>query len=112
MEAGARPLPVSRVVGRASRRFDRVPTTSTRCGRRDTPTSRWTNASRPTADAGPRDISCLVSDLVFTWELRPVGEETDIDVLVEIPEQEKQREETQRRIIEESLSALTRLAAS
>jgi uncharacterized protein YndB with AHSA1/START domain len=66
-------------------------------------------ASTPTP--GRVTISCLVSDLVFTWELRPAGEETDIDVRVEIPEQEKHREETQRQLITESLSALTRLAA-
>jgi uncharacterized protein YndB with AHSA1/START domain len=56
-------------------------------------------------------ISCLVSDLVFTWELRPVGDETDIEVRVEIPEQEKHRLDTQRHLIEESMKALTRLAA-
>jgi uncharacterized protein YndB with AHSA1/START domain len=56
-------------------------------------------------------ISCLVSDLVFTWELRPVGEETDIDVRVEIPEREEHRLETQRHVIEESIKALSELAA-
>ena len=56
-------------------------------------------------------ISCLVSDLVFTWELSPAGEETDIDVRVEIPEREEHRLESQRQLIEESIKALSELAA-
>jgi uncharacterized protein YndB with AHSA1/START domain len=65
-----------------------------------------------TPTPGRVTISCLVSDLVFTWELNPVGEETDIDVRVEIPERESHRLDAQRLLIEESMKALTRLAAS
>jgi uncharacterized protein YndB with AHSA1/START domain len=56
-------------------------------------------------------ISCLVSDLVFRWRLRPDGEATDIEVEVEIPEAEAHRAPDQRRIIEKSLTALADLAA-
>jgi uncharacterized protein YndB with AHSA1/START domain len=57
-------------------------------------------------------ISCLVSDLVFTWQLRAYGEATGIDVAVEIPEREAHREPDQRRLIERSLANLAALAAS
>ncbi|MBV9831255.1 MAG: SRPBCC family protein [Marmoricola sp.] len=57
-------------------------------------------------------ISCLVSDLVFTWELRPDGDETDIDVRVEIPPVEAHRLEAQREGIERSLVALAGLAGA
>jgi uncharacterized protein YndB with AHSA1/START domain len=66
-------------------------------------------AATPTP--GRVTISCLVSDLIYTWELSPAGEETDIDVRVEIPEQESHRLDTQRHLIENSMTALTRLAA-
>ncbi|HET6532739.1 MAG TPA: SRPBCC family protein [Actinoplanes sp.] len=56
-------------------------------------------------------ISCLVSDLVFRWRLRPDGESTDIDVEVEIPEAEAHRVAGQQRIIQRSLTALADLAA-
>jgi uncharacterized protein YndB with AHSA1/START domain len=67
---------------------------------------------RMTADAtdGRITISCLVSDLVFTWELHPAGEETDIALRVEIPEHEAHREDTQRRLMTSSLATLARLA--
>jgi uncharacterized protein YndB with AHSA1/START domain len=56
-------------------------------------------------------ISCLVSDLVFRWRLRPDGEATDIDVEVEIPAAQAHRVADQQRIIERSLTALADLAA-
>jgi uncharacterized protein YndB with AHSA1/START domain len=56
-------------------------------------------------------ISCLVSDLVFTWELDEAGEETDIAVHVELPEREAHRLPHQRRMVEASLVTLARLAA-
>jgi uncharacterized protein YndB with AHSA1/START domain len=57
-------------------------------------------------------ISCLVSDLMFTWRLREAGTGTDIDVLVELPEREAHRVPTQQRLMETSLATLTRLAAT
>src|SRR3954454_7433296 len=57
-------------------------------------------------------ISCLVSDLVFRWQLRADGEATDIDVEVELPDREAHRVEGQRRILEQSLATLAELAAA
>lgn len=57
-------------------------------------------------------ISCLVSDLVFTWQLRERGDATTVDVTVELPDREGHRLDTQRQVVEESLHALARLAAS
>jgi uncharacterized protein YndB with AHSA1/START domain len=57
-------------------------------------------------------ISCLVSDLVFRWELSAMGEETDIHVAVEIPEREAHRLGDQRRLMDGSIVTLARLAAS
>ena len=56
-------------------------------------------------------ISCLVSDLIFRWQLRAAGEETDIDVLVELPETEAHRLPAQRALLESSIRALADLAA-
>jgi len=56
-------------------------------------------------------ISCLVSDLVFRWQLYEAGETTDIQVEVEIPEHEKHRVADQRRQLEASLRALAVLAS-
>ena len=56
-------------------------------------------------------ISCLVSDLVFRWQLRADGETTDIDVEVDIPEAEAHRMPGQRRLLEQSLTTLATLAA-
>jgi uncharacterized protein YndB with AHSA1/START domain len=56
-------------------------------------------------------ISCLVSDLVFRWQLRADGEATDIDVAVELPEREAHRLPEQRRLMEKSLATLAVLAA-
>jgi uncharacterized protein YndB with AHSA1/START domain len=57
-------------------------------------------------------ISCLVSDLVFRWELSAMGEETDIHVAVELPEAEAHRLPDQRRLLGGSIVALAQLAAS
>ena len=57
-------------------------------------------------------ISCLVSDLMFTWRLREAGTGTDIDVFVEVPEREAHRVPTQQRLMKTSLATLTRLAAT
>jgi Polyketide cyclase / dehydrase and lipid transport len=56
-------------------------------------------------------ISCLVSDLVFRWQLREDGEATDIDVEVEIPDPEAHRLPDQRRVLQRSLANLADLAA-
>ena len=57
-------------------------------------------------------ISCLVSDLMFSWQLREAGNGTDIDVEVEVPEREAHRVADQRRLLETSLATLARLAAA
>ena len=56
-------------------------------------------------------ISCLVSDLCFSWRLRPAGTGTEISVHVEIPDREAARLDAQREIISQSLSRLAGLAA-
>src|SRR5579862_6891719 len=56
-------------------------------------------------------ISCLVSDLCFSWRLRPAGAGTEISVHVEIPDREAARLEAQREIISQSLARLAALAA-
>jgi uncharacterized protein YndB with AHSA1/START domain len=56
-------------------------------------------------------ISCLVSDLVFRWQLRADGETTDIDVEVELPDREAHRLPDQRRLLEKSLTTLAGIAA-
>ena len=65
-------------------------------------------------EAGPGrvTISCLVSDLVFRWQLREAGEATEIDVEVELPEDEAHRLPEKRRALELSIRALARLAAA
>ncbi len=57
-------------------------------------------------------ISCLVSDLCFSWRLRPAGAGTEISVHVEIPDREAARLDAQREIISQSLTRLADLAAS
>jgi len=52
-----------------------------------------------------------VSNLCFTWQLRPAGGGTEISVHVEIPEEEAHRVETQRDIIRRSVANLAGLAA-
>lgn len=56
-------------------------------------------------------ISCLVSDLVFRWQLHESPDGTDVDVHVELPERESRRLPEQRRLLEVSLTALVRLAS-
>ncbi len=56
-------------------------------------------------------ISCLVSDLCFSWRLRPAGAGTEISVHVEIPDREAARLDAQREIISQSLTRLADLAA-
>lgn len=62
-------------------------------------------------------ISCLVSDLEFTWRLAPAGDPllggaggTRITVDVEIPEQEAHRLDGQREAVHASLQRLAALA--
>jgi hypothetical protein len=57
-------------------------------------------------------ISCLVSDLRFTWQLHPIGETTDIDVEVELPEHEAHRLPVQRQLVERSLANLASIATT
>lgn len=57
-------------------------------------------------------ISCLVSDLVFRWQLSEAGEATDIDVHVQLPPAEAHRLDTQRALITESITRLATLAAT
>jgi hypothetical protein len=63
-------------------------------------------------DDGIVKISCLVSDLCFTWRLRPAGRGTEISVHVEIPDAEAHRLETQRDVIRRSVANLAGLAAA
>lgn len=55
-------------------------------------------------------ISCLVSDLVFSWQLGASGEATDITVAVEIPEREAHRVPDQRALLARSIRTLAELA--
>ena len=55
-------------------------------------------------------ISCLVSDLVFAWTLRPTGPGTEISVHVDIPEPEAHRLASQTEVIRRSLANLAALA--
>jgi uncharacterized protein YndB with AHSA1/START domain len=55
-------------------------------------------------------ISCLVSDLVFRWQLRENGDATDIDVEVDLPDRESHRLPEQRRLLVNSLVSLAVLA--
>ena len=59
-------------------------------------------------------ISCLVSDLVFQWQLAPLdgGSAMSVTVHVEIPEAEAHRLQAQRDVISQSLSRLAALAAA
>ena len=58
-------------------------------------------------------VSCLVSDLRFEWRLEPLdgGRATRISVHVDIPPAESHRLETQRHIIEASITRLADVAA-
>ena len=67
-------------------------------------------------DARPQDrsvtISCMVSDLVFSWRIEPIDAGTKISVHVDIPDQEASRLDMQRDIIGSSLRKLGELAAA
>jgi uncharacterized protein YndB with AHSA1/START domain len=62
---------------------------------------------------GRVEISCLVSDLEFSWQLTPRddGAATEIAVHVEIPPAEAHRLVAQTDVIRRSLANLARLAA-
>jgi uncharacterized protein YndB with AHSA1/START domain len=62
-------------------------------------------------DNGMVTISCLVSDLRFTWLLTQSGPGTAISVHVEIPDSEAHRLDSQREIIRQSLFRLAELAS-
>jgi uncharacterized protein YndB with AHSA1/START domain len=55
-------------------------------------------------------ISCLVSDLVFRWQLHADGNATNIEVHCELPEREAHRLPTQRSLLNESINNLCALA--
>jgi uncharacterized protein YndB with AHSA1/START domain len=65
---------------------------------------------RTDADGKRVTISCLVSDLVFAWQLEPIEDGTRISVHVEIPDEEAARLDDQRAAIAASLRALAELA--
>jgi hypothetical protein len=65
---------------------------------------------RTDADGKRVTISCLVSDLVFAWQLEPVEDGTRISVHVDIPDEEAGRLADQRAAIAASLRALAELA--
>jgi Polyketide cyclase / dehydrase and lipid transport len=55
-------------------------------------------------------VSCLVSDLVYRWQLAEAGAGTSIAVDVEIPEHEAHRLTDQQRLVRASLERLATLA--
>jgi len=55
-------------------------------------------------------VSCLVSDLVFRWQLGEAGAGTSIAVEVEIPEREAHRLADQQQYVRRSLDRLAALA--
>jgi uncharacterized protein YndB with AHSA1/START domain len=57
-------------------------------------------------------ISCLVSDLTFTWQLAATDPGTEIRVEVDIPEREAHRLDSQQRLLQSSLHTLSELAGS
>jgi uncharacterized protein YndB with AHSA1/START domain len=57
-------------------------------------------------------ISCMVSDLVFEWQLEAIKDGTKISVHVNIPDREAARADMQRGVIESSLRRLGELAAA
>jgi uncharacterized protein YndB with AHSA1/START domain len=66
-----------------------------------------------TERAGGRvTISCLVSDLEYSWQLSEAGEATDIEVRVQLPDREAHRLPAQRQLLTESINALAALAVS
>ena len=69
-------------------------------------------ALRTAADGRGLTISCLVSYLVFEWQLEPLDPGTRISVHVEIPEEEAHRLESQRGGVSASLRSLAVLATA
>lgn len=61
---------------------------------------------------GRVSISCLVSDLVYRWQLTALGERTHVDVHVEIPEAEAHRLDNQRAAIGSALARLADLGSA
>jgi hypothetical protein len=57
-------------------------------------------------------ISCLVSDLMFYWQLAETGSRTEIRVEVEFPDREAHRLPTQQALLRTSLDTLAALAAA
>ena len=57
-------------------------------------------------------ISCLVSDLMFCWQLTEAGPGTEIRVQVEFPDREAHRLQTQQALLRTSLDTLAALAAA
>src|SRR3954447_1215032 len=55
-------------------------------------------------------VSCLVSDLEFRWQLSDLDGDTGIEVLVELPDAEAHRAETQRELLTVSRPTLVRRA--
>ena len=57
-------------------------------------------------------VSCLVANIEFDWRLQPLngGRETRIDVAVAVPERRANRFELMRRIVDDSIPRLVRLA--
>lgn len=69
-------------------------------------------AQRLETAPGRVTVSCLVSDLVYSWQLREDGSGTDIDLLVELPEREAHRLPGQQELMSGALTALARLASA
>jgi hypothetical protein len=67
---------------------------------------------RAGGDGRTLTISCLVSYLVFEWQLEALEPGTRIAVHVEIPEQEAHRLDGQRAAVSASLRSLAALAAA
>jgi uncharacterized protein YndB with AHSA1/START domain len=67
---------------------------------------------RTAADGRGLTISCLVSYLVYEWQLEPLEAGTRIRVHVEIPEEEAHRLETQRAGVSASLRSLAALSTA
>ena len=57
-------------------------------------------------------ISCLVSDLMFYWQLTEAGSGTEIRVQAELPDREAHRLPTQQALLRNSLDTLAALAAA
>src|SRR3954447_15112887 len=56
-------------------------------------------------------ISCLVSDLEYRWQLSDLGDDTGIEVMVNLPDAEAHRLPVQRELLSASLANLARIAA-